>query len=646
MANNRINKYIGAMVLGTVMIAVPSCTDTWDDHYNNEPGSGATLTLWDVIQDNPDYSRFADIVKHAKFYKDDTHEVSTYTYEDILKSSQVNTVWLPDNSVLTEEEYKKWMSLLDESRADGSSLGGYNVQHQFLGNHIALWRHNVSGPGVDTVKMINGKNIEFDKTNLMFANVPLGEDYNIPTVNGVVHVIQGIAPFRENFYESLKFAETQTKFGKYVVNRDTTIFRSSESIEGLPDENGNPTYVDSVYRTSNRLFSTTYYLPSERSEEWQMAERGFGAYINNEDSLFVMLMPTDVAWDAAYEKLKPSHVYATQYEDKSKGDQNAKAADMKIQNLDADSLQKISIEMDIVSPLVFVLRKQPKRNGEIWTREMFKQYKGDGGNPDSPDEYLLNTFNDTLRNIPNGVWDKTSLFDGTEAVEMSNGLAYEVNSWNFPSQYYTPDVEVEFENWSVFYNQLGNNFKVGTQTGRIPLSNKTYQEVTDKYGRVSNNNFFFFDKPSSGQAKVEIKLVGNSDNAYVPNAQVMSGKYDIQVVMVPLWYMELSDGDVDYADEEKADSAARVNMNKFKVQLCYNDNGSSDKKTSAKTITYDAKKVDTLTVIPDHEFKYSYKNMRYSYPTLIIEGGATSTDLKKGYKSGFAIDKIILRRKD
>ena len=64
------------MAMATVLIAVPGCTDTWDDHYNNELGTEATQTLWDLIKENPDYSRFADIVRHAKYYKDNTHALT------------------------------------------------------------------------------------------------------------------------------------------------------------------------------------------------------------------------------------------------------------------------------------------------------------------------------------------------------------------------------------------------------------------------------------------------------------------------------------------------------------------------------------------------------------------------------------------
>ena len=319
MANNRINRYIGAIALGTVMMAVPGCTDTWDDHYDSsESVAGTTRTLWDMIKDNPNYSKFANIVQHAKYYKDNTHPVSTYTYADILDGGQVNTVWVPDNTVLTDAEYAKWMEMLAESRTEGEGVNnaGFNVQQQFIGNHIALWRHNISEPGVDTVKMINGKNLVFDKTNRTFADIPLGE-YNIPTANGVMHILKGIAPFRYNFYEYLKFKEPQTIFGKYVVSKDTTYFDSGSSIEGLPDENGNPTYVDSVYFTSNRLFGRSRYLPREGAEKCQMEEKCFGhdAYLNNEDSIYVMVMPTDAAWSAAYQRLSEAYNYATTYDE-------------------------------------------------------------------------------------------------------------------------------------------------------------------------------------------------------------------------------------------------------------------------------------------------------------------------------------------
>ena len=675
MANNRINRYFGAIALGAVLTAVPGCTDTWDDHYNGESTSGASQTLWEKISSNPNYSRFADIVSKAKYYKDNTHPVDGYTYKDILSGGQVNTVWAPDNTALTEAEYQKWVEMLESDEV----VDGYNVQQQFLGNHIALWRHNISEPGVDTVKMINGKNLTFDKGKRTLEGLALTE-YNIAAGNGVMHIIDGVVPFRYNFYEDLKFSKPQTKFGEYVVGQDTTYFFREASIEGLPDENGRPTYVDSVYRTSNMLFETQYYI---KDETWVMAKEGFSARINNEDSAFVMIMPSDAAWTAAYDMLKPAYTYATVYDDKSKGDLGSSTALPAKGKLDPDSIQKMSIEMDMISPLVYNIHKQPKRGGtEMWTLEMFKQYKGDtGSDPKNPDNYVLNTFGDTLRAI--GDWKPSDLFEG-ELKEMSNGLGYVVPSWNFPSQFYAPDVEVEIENTGIFYNMNSNSskYKGGPGSKRYTFSNTTYKDVTQLYGEVSNNNFYHLDAPGpTATPRVEIKLTGNSASAYVPNAEVMSGKYDIQLVVVPHWYLDIAQAseiddkfyvkneiinpedetDIQYEvtdeiDTEYIEQLASQNKYKFKVTLSYNNNAAKDKTLASKNIEYNGLKVDTLTVLENFEFPYSYKNLIGTYPTLLLEGTTTKSDANPKVTAAnpnpprfvfdLVIDKIILKRKN
>ncbi|MCH5169473.1 MAG: hypothetical protein J1F27_07500 [Prevotellaceae bacterium] len=675
MANNKINKYIGIIAFGTALTAVTGCTDTWDDHYNSDVSvSGTSKTLWNYIEDNWDkYSRFGTIAQNAKYYKDDTHPVPTYTYADVLNSGQVNTVWIPDNSVLTEAEYEKWLAMSQSERPED----GYNVQQQFLGNHIALFRHNISGNAIDTVKMINGKNLVFiqnaDKTGSL-QGIALGDSVNKALLNGVIHDLKGIAPFRYNLYEQLKYTEPRTKFGNYVVSKDTTYFSADMSIEGLPDEDGNPTYVDSVYHTSNRLFSRNTYLPAEGIESWQMEEKCFGAQINSEDSSFIMLMPTDQAWDAMYEKLKDSYKYAARYSDKAKGDIGSSVT---ISGLDPDSLQRMSINMDIIAPLVFNINKQPKKSDNtMWKMEDFVNTKGEGVS------YLLNTYGDTLRNI--GDWKTTDLFDA-EPVQMSNGYAYMVNSLNFPDEYLMPDVEVEIENFGVFYNTEGNGtyHRIGSDSKRYAFNNTSFKDFTDLYGTVSNNNFFYLTgQTANAGPRVEIKLKGNSPTAYVPGADVMSGKYDIQVVLVPYWYMTLTENGTVLSDFYKKDtitveqnpdlgpndtiftykqeidteyvkSYASQFQYKFNASLTFNSDGSEKSRQSlARNIVYDGQKVDTITVAEDFEFPTSYKNMRFSYPVLTLEGATISSgELNPKdpndprFVRDIVIDKIILKRK-
>ena len=63
MANNKFNKYIGAIALGAAILAVPSCSDDhFDINYGGDENSAiATKTLWELINDNPNLSKFKTI---------------------------------------------------------------------------------------------------------------------------------------------------------------------------------------------------------------------------------------------------------------------------------------------------------------------------------------------------------------------------------------------------------------------------------------------------------------------------------------------------------------------------------------------------------------------------------------------------------
>ncbi len=657
MAKNNFYKYIGVMALGSVIMAAPSCSDTWDDHYAalEETDPAATHTLWEQIKSNPNLSRFADIAEKAKMYKDDKHPMATYTFKDLLSSNRVVTVWAPENSCFTDEEYKEWLQKCETD--------GYTVQQQLLGNHITTWRYTLNGEKLDTLKMINSKNLIFDRKARTIGGVAIKE-CNIPAVNGTLNTIGQLTPFDFNFYEYIKFKGTMPKFREYILSKDTTYFFESASIEGLPDENGNPTYVDSVYRTYNRLFDSYSYLPATNPEDWLMVDKGFGygSSLIAEDSMFIMVMPTDQAWDKAESTLSSYYNYAPVYINRKNGLKQAESTD---DGLNADSLKNMSMGMDIVSPLVFNVHKQPRRggkNGTPWTLESFIQFKSDSA------EYLLNCRYDTLRST--NQWEKTALFNGNY-VKMSNGYGYEVNEWAFPTQFYKPDVIVEM-GWGAIYDMTNNT--TGTFTS-VSFSNSTYKAITSKYGKVSKDNFYQLKQAGTGtNPKCDVVLQTNTNEAYVTNGQVMSGKYDIYLVMVPLWYVDLSNigecgepfakYEFNYEIDPETndtlsvdsiltpnvayiDSLSGVDKNKLNIQINYN-NGVAKEATSSKvTISYDANKVDTVLAVADFEFPYSYKNLRYSYPTMTIQGAPSSTEVRnKGFKRDICIDRIILRSKE
>lgn len=632
----KIQKNIGAALLGTVIMAVPGCTDVVDDHYH--PGEGntsATESLWDIISANPEMSRFKQIAEKATYYRDETHPQANYTFKDMLDGSMLITAWVPTNDAFTEEEFQNWMALTETN--------GYTVQQQLLGNSISLWRQVATGGGLDTLTMLNGKKMVFDKTAFTMQGLPLSSAYlNTPASNGTLHAIQQPLPFRYNLYEYVKDANNAAAndlntFHDFLVANDTTYFDENSSIEGNPDINGNPTYVDSVYITTNTMFVSNKRFPSNtNTDQYLTYDESFGANIIGEDSTFIMLLPTDKAWEDAKQMLEPYYNYATTYLDKEKQNQGTNNIPRTVAN--PDSLKEKSIAMDIVSPLCFNLHFQPNAGGEIgrWKLDDFLAQKGESA------AYFLNTFGDTLRT--DATWDKSSILDGKQ-IEVSNGVGIVADKWNFPAKLYKPDLYVEVDYRSFFNasNQVG-------YSQSISFSNTIAESWVDSVGRVSENNFYYlYPTSATGNPRFDFKLVGTDGENR--ESEVMSGKYDIYVVMVPNFYINSSDSivlDVSSGNAQIVNGDTIPAKHKIRATISYCNNATNAREATlqSETVDYDGTKVDTLLLFKDFEFPYSYKNLRHSYPTLQLTTNTNSTDRRNGYTNSICIDRFILRSKD
>jgi len=365
----------------------------------------------------------------------------------------------------------------------------------------------------------------------------------------------------------------------------------------------------------NVLFYNKNYVPAKGGENWDMYLKCFNAQIHEDDSAYIMVMPTDKAWDTAKQKLAPLYKYPNRYEDKVKGDKG----EMYIRNINnPDSVANLSMEMDITSPLVFNQHEQPE----------------DGS-------YLVTTYGDTLRSTP--TWNMWSIFNGNRD-DAGHGWCCAATEWAYPRELYNPDVEVEVDEKS-FYNTSNTvtYYKVGADTKSVVINHPLFPEIADKYGHVSGNNFFYLAAPGPvANPHVEVKLT----------SEVMSGKYDVYVVMVPFWYSKITeDGFADsiLSDQAFADSVSSITKQSFTAQIRYNNNATNGKDITSKksaVIEYDGTKVDTLLLFEDFEFPYSYKNLRYTYPTLIIEGATRSAMVKQGFMYSLCIDRIILKSKE
>lgn len=661
MIKKRFNQYIGAIALGMVAFAMPGCTDTWDEHYAEVTDPSTQLTMWDQISANPKLSKFKALAEKANYYRDEKHPIKGYTYADILKGSAVTTVWAPENEYFElpaeggqGSVYDYWMQMCEEN--------GYLAHEQLMSNHIALFRQQVNADSAARLKTINTKNALFNKTAKTFRDLALGE-YNIPASNGTLHTLKGISPYNYNFYQFMKFAGKTPEVTKFVVKRDTTYFSADASIEAFTNADGNPEYVDSVYRTSNTMLNRDTYWTSnsEELQKWLTPELGFGtqASLTVEDSTYIMILPTSQALQAAKEKLLPFYKYATKYVDESTyitlSNKYNTADDIKVD--DPDSLAEQNMMFDLLTPCVFNIHKQLGTNGQALTLEEFM----DGAEA----QYYLNTRYDTIRTLP--LWDKKALFENAQKIRMSNGYVFLTDSWNFPASFYKPDVFVELSHKGQLFN-ADNLFKEGSAEFKgMDFNNETFYRIANKYGKVSKNNFVFIDGETATGADMAIPLYTNTNEAYNTNGEVMSGTYDVQVVMVPMWYADIASDKSDTTfvkyDEEldsviynqhAMDSIAENNKMKIKFSLYANNGkGSTSKLGSDKTVEFTVNKVDTVTIMSNVTFPCTYKNIRNNsskgrktYPYLRVVNAVKATELKKGYTYGYCIDQIILRSKE
>ena len=182
-------------------------------------------------------------------------------------------------------------------------------------------------------------------------------------------------------------------------------------------------------------------------------------------------------WDKAKQKLAPLYKYADRYEDKLKGDEGY----LIFNNIsNPDSLTDLNIEADLNAYITLIGQGQ---TGEL----------------------------------------------------------------SIPRELYNPDIEVEIGSDVFYYKSISISYRVGAGTKAIAFDNDAFSFITNKYGRVSSNDFFYLENPGpSSPPRVEIKLLGNIPSASnvtgmeLPT-QVMSGKYDIMVVMVPYWYKNIAE---------------------------------------------------------------------------------------------------------
>lgn len=418
-------KNIKHIALSLVLpMAFASCTDVWNEHYdvNNEKLS-ADKTLWEEIDSRPELQEFAACLKQ-------------HGYDKVLDGDQIYTVFAPQGAL------------------DIDKLPAEKIKEEVLENHIARSAHSANKATVNkSVMMLNEKLVDFTIAGESYTlgNVAL-TGTNIIAKNGVLHILTGKLPFFFNIWEYMTTDSAYSKVCEYMYSFDEYELDEEASVKG-PIVDGLQTYVDSVLDTYNKL-------------------RVMLGDLNDEDSTYTMILPTNKAWDEAYQRIAPYYVYNSKNEHR-------------------DSLQDYYTKLGIVSDLIFSHTVQKSMTDSLISTSLnvFK----------NPFEYILDGY--------------SSMDDG---VVCSNGNVFVVD-------------ELKHHPWDSWHTRLKveaeriNGHKVAENTS-IEYS-RNMENTNPLHNKVSKSAYLEVVSKKLYQANAP------SVDFYIWNT--LAATYDIKVVFLP-----------------------------------------------------------------------------------------------------------------
>ena len=455
-------KPVGALIFASVVLS--SCeSDTWKDHYSYKSDSGeAVSSLGATIEKigNKDAQYFVKTLKNTYVYNGRNKTVVTYW--DLLTDDQFFTIWLPTG--LTDAEWEKY------SKRNKTDEENIEVGRDFILNHVARFSHSVGTRTHDRVKMMNEKSYTLDHQDLFHT---IGyKERNIRCTNGLLHILNGFVPYSPNIYDYLtgntvyqSFNGNEyrydTIFGKWFANFTVKTIDPNKSVPGeINMETGEKEWLDSVVITSNELMTR------------------FKSYINVEDSMYAVVLPSPDLWVSVYDSVKKYFEY--------------NSGDVAVD----DSLQDHWTKISMLTDAFFNLKIQ--RGKDSVTTTLFRKN-------DSQDGYPFHIY---YKPYDGGLFTG----DCVDSVLCSNGKIYIKNKWPFNDSVFHKTVILEAED--VVYS---SEFKMASpknilyRVNGVTKSVRVMQLEKNGVGYVLN-----FDMPDNLKGKYLLKLVffpnGSSDN--------------------------------------------------------------------------------------------------------------------------------------
>jgi uncharacterized surface protein with fasciclin (FAS1) repeats len=440
-----------------------SCSDFSD--YNDVPAdqlASGNQTLWANIQQNANLSDFAALVKRSGFDKE-------------LDNTRTYTVWAPVNGTFNTADYQ--------------GLSDSLLLQRFVKSHVAEYGHAASGMVEERVHTLNEKSFTFEGNGTYTYGGQIVSQANLPSSNGVMHLLQGTAQFYPNLYEYLRMGDDIDSLRNHFLKYELTQLDTKNSVKG-PIIGGIQTYIDSVVTTTNSL------------------TRSLNASLQNEDSTYTFLMPTNKAYGDLYDKVKPLYKFAatTTVPDI---DAYTKATDTKT--------KKVTVDAAYLSDSL--ARRIIVRNLVYSNNDTYNQWLVEKG-----------LFTDTLRSTTRSKFSnpRDIIAQVKEKVTMSNGTAYMTDSLAFlPWELYNPEIIIN----PLYYTYTADSKNRFTfSSTAVKIENEEAQLMFND-DQITDFRFLYI-YPTSDYAKPEV---------YIELPNVLSTTYEFYAVFLPYSFVDRYD---------------------------------------------------------------------------------------------------------
>lgn len=589
---------VKAGLLGAaVLLGFTACTD---DHFDIQPSTvSGSNTIWQNVEANADLDSVAMILRRCKVMKSQTDKSAKQTYAELLATSQQLTAWLPKNGTFNAKQYLDELDSAAVLRAKDEMAGTraeYDVANRFARNHIARFNYE-SNMGEQRIALMNSKIVNYNAGEGTFNGVKLdAANANILSSNGMLHVLDGESQFAYNIFERLqvdsRFAKIYGDIDKYNVYT----FSASSSTHGSMNHNGSMEYVDSVWSRTNSLISDA------RLND-----------LTDEDSLFVSVIPTDAAYEAARQKLQGLFKYAKSYNyawDESKRDWTNKGTNAL--KFNTDSLTTYNVTDRILSASSFSVGYNSE--GPVTT-----------SNPQAFLNHVL-TADSLNTNVGLVIYNKDKgnvnpIFDGQtadDAIKASNGYIFAVDNYNYdPSYSFIQKININGRNTA----QVTGSTSEQAQYVTLDNVNQNAKVNVDALG--VDNFYYYFPVSGNSQLNIDFKL-----------NRVISTKYKISIVLLP--------NRVNINNIRTEDDGTIIEENPvFDVQI-RDDKGSVIGK-AVKNVSVDQNKVEKKVLWEAFEFPYAYYGLPSGYESFpVLRISMSYAQQRKGKCKALSIAKVIL----